>query len=67
MEVLSPVWLFPSPVSLWRLSCTVAQEDLYNFFRSLDTSQHQQTSGQKLCEEQEMRELSGLVGCVRSL
>lgn len=39
----------------------MAQEDLYNFFRFLDTSQRQQTSGQKLCEEQEMRELSGLV------
>lgn len=61
MEVLLPVWLFPTPVSLWRLCCTVALEDLYNFFRFLDMSQHQQTSGQKLCEEQEMRELSGLV------
>lgn len=39
----------------------MAQEDLYNFFRFLDTSQRQQTSGQKLCEEQEMRELLGLV------
>lgn len=39
----------------------MAQEHLYNFFRFLDVRQHQQTSGQKLCEEQEMRELSGLV------
>lgn len=42
----------------------MAQEDLYDFFRFLDESQRQQTSGQKHGEEQEMRELSGLVAAL---